>query len=352
MKALRWHGRKDLRFEDVPEPSPRSGQIKVKISLAGICGSDLKEYSDGPCMIDVERGPRIIGHEFVGRVDDVGEGVSGLEVGERVTGLCYWACGECYFCKKGRYNICMNSGFAGITEDGCMAEYMTAPSYSFYKLPDSVSDDAGVLVEPLAVAIHAVRQGKVRMGDAVSIVGDGTIGLCALLAARAAGASHVYVVAKHRGRGNIALALGATAVLYISDGNPVDLIGDMTDGLGVDVSIECVGRPESPQLAVDTTRRGGTTVIVGVFEKPSLFDFGSVLFGERTVLGSPIYVHEARAAIALLADGRTDPSLLITSKVHLRDAVEKGFEKLLSNKEENIKILLQISEEAPNRKDT
>jgi (R,R)-butanediol dehydrogenase/meso-butanediol dehydrogenase/diacetyl reductase len=224
-----------------------------------------------------------------------------------------------------------------------MAEYMTAPSYSFYKLPESVSDEVGVLVEPLAVAIHAVHQGNVKMGNTVAIVGDGTIGLCTLLAAKAAGASEVYVVAKHKRRGEIASAMGATGVIYLSDGDPVQLVGKMTHGLGVDVSIECVGRPNTPQIAVDSTRRGGTTVIVGVFEKPCLFDFNSVLIGERTVVGSPIYVDELRAAIALLADGRINPGCLVTSTIPLKDAVRMGFEKLLASKEENIKILLQIS---------
>jgi (R,R)-butanediol dehydrogenase/meso-butanediol dehydrogenase/diacetyl reductase len=294
-------------------------------------------------MIDVDKAPRIIGHEFVGRVAEIGAGVTDLKVGERVTALGYWSCGECYFCKRFMYNLCLNSNFLGINVDGCMAEYTTAPSYSFYKLPESVSDEVGVLVEPLAVAIHAVHQGNVKMGNTVAIVGDGTIGLCTLLAAKAAGASEVYVVAKHKRRGEIASAMGATGVIYLSDGDPVQLVGKMTHGLGVDVSIECVGRPNTPQIAVDSTRRGGTTVIVGVFEKPCLFDFNSVLIGERTVVGSPIYVDELRAAIALLADGRINPACLVTSTIPLKDAVRMGFEKLLASKEENIKILLQIS---------
>jgi (R,R)-butanediol dehydrogenase/meso-butanediol dehydrogenase/diacetyl reductase len=342
MKALRWYGRKDLRYEDVQEPSPKAGQIKARINLAGICGSDLREYAEGPCMIDVDKAPRIIGHEFVGRVAGIGAGVTDLKVGERVTALGYWSCGECYFCKRFMYNLCLNSGFLGMNVDGCMAEYMTAPSHSFYKLPESVSDEVGVLVEPLAVAIHAVHQGNVKMGNTVAIVGDGTIGLCTLLAAKAAGASEVYVVAKHKHRGEIASAMGAAGVIYHNEGDPAQLVGKMTHGLGADVSIECVGRPNTPQIAVDSTRRGGTTVIVGVFEKPCLFDFNSVLFGERTVVGSPIYVDEARAAIALLADGRINPGHLVTSKVPLKNAVELGFEKLLANKEDNIKILLQI----------
>ncbi|MCJ7655043.1 MAG: 2,3-butanediol dehydrogenase [Dehalococcoidia bacterium] len=340
MKALRWYGRKDLRYEDMPEPSPGPGQVKAKINLAGICGTDLKEYKDGPCMIAVDKAPLTLGHEFAGIVVEVGEGVTDFKVGERVTGVGNWVCGECFFCKKSMYNICLNSGFAGITVDGCMAEYFIAPSYSFYKLPVSVSDEVGALVEPLAVAIHAVRQGNVRPGDRVAIVGAGTIGLCTLLAARAAGASEVYVVAKHRAGQEAALATGATAVINPSD-EPVKAIANLTDGLGVDVSFECVGRPDTPQISVDLARRGGTTVIMGVFDKPSSIYFQSVMFNQKTIVGSPIYVDEAKTAIALMKDKRIDPSRLITSTAFLKDAVEMGFEKLINNKEGDVKILLR-----------
>lgn len=342
MKALRWHGRKDLRYEDMPEPTPGPGQVKVAVKLAGICGSELKEYTDGPCKIDVNKVPLTIGHEFAGRVVEVGAGVTDLKVGERVTGLGSWFCGECFFCKRGMYNLCLNSEFVGINADGCMAEYLVAPSYWFYKLPDSVSDEAGALVEPLSVALHGVRQGNVRLGDTVAIVGDGTIGLCTLLAAKAAGASEVYIVAKHKSRGEIASAKGATTVVYLNEGDPVQRVRNLTGGLGTDISFECVGRPDTPQLSVDITRRGGTTVVIGVFDKTSSFDFNSVAFNDKTIVGSAIYVHEAKAAIALLADRRIDPSGLITSKVPLKDAVKLGFEKLLANKEKNIKVLLQI----------
>jgi (R,R)-butanediol dehydrogenase/meso-butanediol dehydrogenase/diacetyl reductase len=343
MKALRWYGRKDLRYDDIPEPSPDPGQLKVKVSLAGICGTDLKEYEAGPGMIAVDKAPLVLGHEFAGKVVAVGKGVTNFKVGERVTGVGYWFCGECYYCKRGMYNLCLNGGFTGLTVDGCMAEYAVVPSYAVYKLPDSVSDELGALVEPLAVALHAVRQGNVRLGDRVAIVGDGTIGLCTLLAARAAGASEVYVVSKHRGRGEIALSMGATAVINPDDGDPVKQVASLTEGIGVDVSFECVGHPDTPQLAVDLARKGGTTVIVGVFEKPSSFHFQSVMFYQRTIVGSPIYVHEAKTAITLLADKRIDPRRLITAKVPLKDAVEMGFEKLIKDKEHEVKILLQIA---------
>jgi len=343
MKALRWYAKEDLRYEDVPEPSPGPRQVKVKVNLAGICGSDLKEYADGPGMIDPSKVPIIIGHEFAGRVAELGEGVTNFKVGERVTALGYLCCGECYYCKRGMYNICMTAGFTGLTTDGCMAEYVVVPSYAVYKLPDSVSDELGALVEPLSVSLHAVLRGNVRPGDTVAIVGSGTIGLGVLLNAIAAGATDIYMVDKIKSRGEFALAMGATAFINPDDGDPVKQVTDLTDGLGADISFECVGHPDTPQVAVGLARRGGTTVIVGVFDKPSSFHFMNMMFNQKTIVGSPIYVDEAKTVIALLADKRIDAGKLITNKVPLKDAVEMGFEKLITNKEDNIKILLQVA---------
>jgi (R,R)-butanediol dehydrogenase/meso-butanediol dehydrogenase/diacetyl reductase len=324
MKALRWYAKKDIRYEDVPEPSPAKGQLKVRVSLAGICGTDLKEYTEGPGMIDPGKVPIIIGHEFVGKVAELGEGVTDFKVGDRITAVGYWYCGKCFFCKRGLYNICQNAGFTGLTTDGCMAEYTVIPDYAAYKLPDSVSDELGALVEPLAVAFHAVRQGNIHTGDTVAIVGSGTIGLSVLLAARAAGAINIYMIDKIKSRGELALSMGATAFINPDNGSPAEQIAGLTGGLGVDVSFECVGHPDTPQIALDLIRAGGTTVVLGIFEKPSTVHFQNVTFKQKSIVGSSIYVHEASTVVKLLEEKKLDPVILIV------------------NKEDNIKVLLQI----------
>jgi (R,R)-butanediol dehydrogenase/meso-butanediol dehydrogenase/diacetyl reductase len=342
VKALRWYARRDLRYVDVPEPSPGPGQLKIKVSLAGICGTDLKEYALGPVMIPPDKIPLTMGHEFVGRVAAVEKGVKGFRVGDRVSGVGYWYCGECYCCKRGLYNICVNQGFTGLLTDGCFAEYFVIPAYACYRLPDSISDEAGVLVEPLAVGLHAVRQGRVQPGDTVAILGDGAIGLCVLMAAKVAGAGAIYMVAKHRGRGELARRLGASGVIYFDDADPAKRLQELTCGPGADVAFECVGNPETPQLTVNLTRRAGTTVLAGVFDKSGIIDFSSLSFTERSMVGSSIYIDEGRTAISLLVKKTIDPTPLITSRAPLKDAVKLGFEVLLNDKENNIKVLLEI----------
>ncbi len=341
MKALRWYGRRDLRYEDAPEPEPAPGQVKIRVKLAGICGTDLKEYADGPLMLAPERAPVTLGHEFVGTVAAVGEGVGGFRPGDRVSGVGYYYCGQCYACREGRYNLCLNQGFTGLTTDGCMAEYFVLPAYAAYNLPDNVSDDMGALVEPLAVALHAVSQGSVQPGDSVAVVGDGAIGLGVLLAARAAGAGKIYLIAKHRGRGELAARLGADAVIYLDEGDPAEKVHRLTGGEGARVTIECVGRPETPQLALNLTRRRGSVVLVGVFARPGTIDFSTMTFTEINMVGSSIYIGEGAEAVSLMAEGRLDPTPLVTSRVPLKDAAS-GFAALLADKDANIKVLLSL----------
>ena len=131
--------------------------------------------------------------------------------------------------------------------------------------------------------------------------------------------------------------------INLEENNPIELIKDLTDGLGVDVSLNCADNPDAPQLAIELVRRGGTIVLVGVSSKPSSFRFENLVFDGKTVIGSPIYIDEPKAALALLADGRIEPGKLITAEVPLKDAKQLGFEKLLTDKENNIKVLLKVT---------
>jgi (R,R)-butanediol dehydrogenase/meso-butanediol dehydrogenase/diacetyl reductase len=218
---------------------------------------------------------------------------------------------------------------------------MIGPEYIFYKIPDPVSYEFGALAEPIGNAFQMVRRGQVKLGDKVAILGAGPIGLGVLIGAKLSGASKVYVVELARKRGEIALALGADEYIDPKNTDPQERILELTNGLGVDVSFDCVGHADTPPIAIEFTRKRGTTVVIGVMAKPTQFDFTRISTQDKIVVASWGYFREAPLALELMASGRIDPSVFITGVVELKDAVEKAFKELIRNPEANLKILLR-----------
>jgi (R,R)-butanediol dehydrogenase/meso-butanediol dehydrogenase/diacetyl reductase len=349
MKAAVWYGKKDVRVEDVPEPpAPGKGEVKIKVHQTGICGSDLHEYHAGPIFIPTEehhpltskKAPLILGHEFSGEVVEVGEGVTNVSVGDRVAPDAAQHCGECYMCKVNRYSLCEKLAFTGLMADGAFAEYVNVPAYTCFKLLPELSNEAGALVEPIAVGIHAIRQGKMMEGDTVAVVGAGTIGLVTIQAARAAGASKVFGIEIAKDRKAFAKELGAI-VLDPTETDVAEAVREQTNGQGVDVAVECIGKAETVNTGIQCCKRGGRTVVVGIFEKAGEVMYNDLVFEEKEIVGSLAYYGEFDTAIALLADGRLQAEPLITGKIKLENIVEDGFEELLKNPESNIKILVE-----------
>lgn len=349
MKAAVWYGKKDVRIMDVPEPpSPAPGWVKIKVEWCGICGSDLHEYIAGPIFIPVDaphpltgaKAPIILGHEFSGVITEVGEGVKGWKVGDRVAPDACQHCGECYLCKRNRYNICDVLAFTGLMTDGAFAEYVSIPANILFKVPDSVSMEAAALLEPMAVGIHAVRLSQLEPGDTVVIFGAGTIGLVTLQAALAAGAGKVYVVEIAEARKKMAAENGAALVIDPNETDPVGKVKELTGGLGADVAFECIGNHKTAVTAVDVVRKAGTIMMVGIFEKPSEIYFQNMTFTEKKIIGSLAYNGEFNAAVQFLDDGRMKAEPLITGRIKLDDLIEKGFEELVNNKDNNIKIIV------------
>ncbi len=348
MKAAVWYGKKDVRVEDVAEPpAPGPGEVKIKVRQTGICGSDLHEYDAGPIFIPTEephpltgkKAPLILGHEFSGDVVKIGEGVKNVKVGDRVVPDACQHCGECYMCKVKRYSVCEKLAFTGLMADGAFAEYVNVPAYTCFKLLPEISYEAGALVEPIAVGIHAIRQGKMMVGATVAVVGAGTIGLVTIQAARAAGARKIFSIEVAKARKQFARELGAV-VLDPKETDVAAEIRDQTDGEGVDVAVECIGKAETVNTGIQCTKRGGTTVVAGIFEKPGEINYNDLVFQEKKVIGSLAYYGEFDTAIALLADGRIQAEPLITGKIKLDEINENGFEELLRNRDTNIKILV------------
>lgn len=349
MRAAVWHGRNDIRVEQVPLPAdPAPGWEQIKVDWCGICGSDLHEYVAGPVFIPVEaphpltgiQGQCILGHEFCGHIAKLGEGVEGYAVGDPVAADACQHCGTCYYCTHGLYNICERLAFTGLMNNGAFAELVNVPANLLYRLPQGFPAEAGALIEPLAVGMHAVKKAGSLLGQTVVVVGAGTIGLCTIMCAKAAGAAQVIALEMSSARKAKAKEVGANVVLDPSQCDAQAEIRALTAGLGADVSFECIGNKHTAKLAIDTIRKAGKCVLVGIFEEPSEFNFFELVSTEKQVLGALAYNGEFADVIAFIADGRLDIRPLVTGRIGLEQIVELGFEELVNNKEENVKIIV------------
>jgi (R,R)-butanediol dehydrogenase/meso-butanediol dehydrogenase/diacetyl reductase len=348
MKAAVWHEKRDIRIEDMADPKPGTGQVKVRIKVCGICGSDLHEYKDGPFIIPSrphpltkrQGGPVILGHEFSAEITEVGERVSRFRPGDRVVVNPLIYCGECHYCKRGQHIMCTRLGTYGFAADGAFAEYGIFHEYSLFRLPDSVTDDMGAFVEPLAVAVHAVKRSRLKVGASVAIVGAGPIGLLVMQACRAAGAGQVFVVEPMEARRKMAAKTGATAVLNPTEADPGKEIAKLTDGLRADTAFDCVGNQSAFDTAIKVTGRRGITCVVGLALKPIQVPFMRLWGHEKELTFSSGYEDEFPAAISYLADGRVKVEKLISERIQLEDLVGKGIVRLLQEGDKYIKILV------------
>src|SRR4029077_10864708 len=274
VRALRFHQARDLRIEEVAEPpEPSADEVVVRVVTCGICGTDLHEYVAGPIVTPVEphpltgaQNPQILGHEFAGDVVAGGAGVARVREGDRVAIRPLAYCGHCAYCRRGLQHLCATMGCVGLSHAwGGMAQFATVAEYQVVRLPDEVTFQQGALIEPTAVAAYGVERGGVVPGDRVLVTGAGPIGALAALCAHSAGASMVYVSEPNPARRARAEALGVATVLDPTAVDVPELLHDETDGLGVDVAIECSGHTSGFTSAVRSLRRRGTLAHTGLF---------------------------------------------------------------------------------------
>jgi L-iditol 2-dehydrogenase len=328
MKVARGVGNVELR--DIPEPSAGVGQVKIQVQAAGICGTDLHIYKDEFRSVP----PVVLGHEIAGEIVELGEGVDGLKIGERVTTETYFStCGECAYCRTGHQNLCLNRRSIGSAVNGGFTNYVVVPAKNIHRLPDNVDFLAGALTEPLACVCHAVlTTPSVSPGDIAVIAGPGAIGLLTLQVVKAAGATAV-VLGTNGDEQRMALAeqLGADYVVNVSEQDSQTLIEEITsEGLGADVVYECSGAGPAAQQLLTLARRSGRYVQIGLFGKPVAWDLDQVCFRELTVTGSNASVPSAwTRALQLLESGKVQTQPLITASYEVsawQDAFE-GFER-------------------------
>lgn len=347
MKAARWHGVKDIRVEDVAEPSPGAGEVKVKVTWAGICGSDLHEYLAGPIFVPVaqdhplshDKAPITMGHEYCGTVTQLGKGVIGLEVGDRVAIEPIFACGTCSACLEGKYNLCDSLGFVGLSGGhGGFAAYSVVPARMVHRLPEALSMEQGALVEPAAVALHAVRLSKIKAGDSAAVFGAGPIGLLVVEALRVAGAAQIHVVEPSEVRRQKALDLGAATATDPTSVDAVALIREATGG--VHVAFEVTGVPQVLAQCINATRHEGQTLIVSIWESDAGFQPNTVVLKERQLQGTIAYRNVYPAVMELMTQGYFSAEKLVTKRIAIDDIVVEGFETLAAEKS-HVKILVE-----------
>jgi len=349
MKAALWYNKEDVRVEDIPEPEVIPGYVKIKIKCCGICGSDLGEYMAGPLLImnephpltGIKAPPVVMGHEFVGDVVEIGPKVTNVQVGDRVAVDAFISCGSCRYCRQGDYRLCSQvgfNGFHGIT--GGFAEYTIAPEYQLYKLPPALSYEAGALAEPLSVGVHGVMQAGQLLGKRVGIFGAGPIGLSTLQVAKAAGASLLVVSEKSKMRRDMALRCGADEVIDPTEKSAADLIMGITDGLGLDIAFECAGVEPALNDAIESTRKGACIVVLAVYKKPVLLDMNALFLAEKRLVFSIGYKYDFEASLNLMNSGRVDGEGMVTKKIGLNEIVSEGFEELIKNLDNQVKILV------------
>ena len=340
MKAAVFKGVRDLRVEDVPAPEPGPDDIVVQVKAVGVCGSDLHTYLHGSF---VQPG-QIMGHEFAGEVVAAGDQVEGVAVGDRLTASPLVPCNECARCAEGRYNLCAAAWTQGLAygRPGAFAERIKiphpVPGQNVFPLADEISDEAGALVEPLAVAIHAVKLAGDVAGTTAVVLGLGTIGLQVVQALRARGARRIIGVDLARLRLDAADKLGAEAVDG-SSGIDEALKGALADGGEIDLVFECSGVPALATAALRHVRAGGEIVILALFDDPVTFNPTLLVQKEIRMQGSIAYTGEDFAdAVEMLRTGQAQSEELITHREPLDD-ISGAFSAQLE-KDTSIKVLV------------
>lgn len=328
MKVERGVGHVELR--EIPEPQAGPGQVRIKVAAAGICGTDLHickdEFRSWP--------PVVLGHEVAGVIDQIGPGVEGVPIGQRVTTETYFhTCGECRYCRSGRINLCLNRRSIGSAVNGGFTSFVVVPARNIHRLPDNVDDRAGALAEPLACVVHATLTAPtVAPGDVAVIAGPGAIGLLTLQVVKAAGAI-ALVLGTNGDEQRLALArqLGADHVLNVQQEDPAALVAAITpEGLGADVVYECSGAGPAAQQLLTLARRGARYVQIGLFGQPVAWDLDQICFRELIVTGSNASVPSAWIrALQLLESGLVQTAPLITATYPVTEwqAAFEGFEK-------------------------
>jgi L-gulonate 5-dehydrogenase len=347
MKAAILRGDRDIRVGEVPEPHPAAGELLVEVGFTGICGTDLHIYRGE--FKDRVQYPAILGHEFGGKVVEVGPGVQGFTPGDQVAIDPILSCHACTACLGGRINACRTLKLLGIDVAGGFGQYVVAPANHAFPVPDSVPSRHLSMVEMYALGIHVLSRGQVQGGESVVLLGAGKLGL-SVLDVLCHGASPVLTIVADRQslRLETARRLGADHVIDITREDPVARVLEITQGAGADCVIEAVGHfhlhgSQEPPLgqAVRMIRNGGRIVTAGLGEQLTAVHFKSLVLKEAEIIATRVTLGEFPRAIRMMAAGRLHTDWLITDTLPLRDA-RAAFAKVDEEDPRTIKVVLDL----------
>jgi (R,R)-butanediol dehydrogenase / meso-butanediol dehydrogenase / diacetyl reductase len=309
---------------DVPSPTAGAGEVVLKVHDCGICGSDLHAVQYGIGMPP----DTVMGHEFCGEIHALGPGVSGYQLGDRVTSLPYFACGVCAWCMRDDAMHCSELRTLGLGQlPGAYAEFVACSAASLLKLPANVSSRAGALVEPLSVGLHGVNHASVEPGMGVIVMGAGPIGLSTLIWAKAKGASAVVVSELAPGRTELAMKLGADAVVNPTQDDPSEAVKSLT-GRQPEIVFECIGVKSTLGAAIGMVARHGRVVVIGVcMEADSIYPLTCVMKEVQINFALAYTRGEFQETIDALAKGTIDATPMITDVINV-DQVPEMFTAL------------------------
>lgn len=344
-RAVRIHGKGDLRVEYLPIPEPEENCVQIRMTSVGLCHTDVHLYDEGRVdHITIEK-PMIIGHEISGTVSKLGPGVQELCVGDRVAIDPCRPCGHCRQCQKDQSNLCVNMKLSGVIKmDGGFANYMTTPAWTCHKLPDNVSLEEGAMMEPLSVGVNAVRRARMEAGDSVIVIGAGPVGLFTMQCAKALGARKVMMVDINEPRLELAKKLGADIIFKPTHKEDPKLAGEelkLALGEEADLCIECSGARGTVDASIHACRPGGTVMMVGFGDMAMYAHIGMAAVREIDILGAFANVNNYPECISLVAAGKVDVKSAISHRLPL-EKVKEGME--LIRKGESIKVVIDCSQ--------
>ena len=344
MKALLLSKYRQLEIAEMPAPEPGPDEVLIRVLACGICGSDVHGY-DGSSGRRIP--PIVMGHEAAGLVASVGNQVTGLKAGDRVTFDSTVYCGACANCLRGDMNLCDNRQVLGVScgdyrRAGAFAEFVVVPARIIYRLPENLSFPEAAMLEAVAVAIHGVSLVPIAAGSSALVLGAGTIGLLVQQALRAAGCSRVFVADVDDSRLKLSRELGATATL-VSGPDLLPKILELTNGVGVDVAVEAVGRNETVAASIDCVRKGGSVVLVGNIAPQVTLPLQKVVTRQIRLQGSCASAGEYPKAIELMSSGAIQVKPLISAIAPL-DQGPQWFERLYAREPNLMKVVLSPGE--------